>query len=628
MENNVDNDQLLVKFVENVEEFLTHTEEARFYSERDRDYKDNKQWTAEEKAEIEKRWQAAITVNRIHPKVEGLKGLLIERKTDPKAFARTRKHEKAAEAVSDALRYVADNNKFDKIKIKVADNVFVEGYGAAITDVIDRGQEKEIVTTYIPWDRYYFDYHSRELDFSDKRWDGIVVWMDEEVAKETFDLSDEEVSELYESSTNTFETGYETFDDRPRWADKKDKRIRICQHFYIHKGQWHICYFTNSKMLIEPTVSPYVNEYDEPINPIEGVTAYLDRDNNRFGEVRYWIDLQDEVNHRRSKFLFLLSQRQTMARRGSVQDVPALKRELAKPNGHIEYDGDKGDFDIIPTNDMASGQYDLLQEAKYELDRSGFNAPLSGDIQGELSNKAITNLQNAGTYELSSLYENLLDWENRVYRQYWFRIRQFWNQEKWIRVLDDTTQLRWVGLNQPITLQQLLEETAQDVSLPLPMRQEAVGTLDQMMQQQYPGLQQIVETRNPIPELDVDIIIETSYDLVNIQREQFDMLFKLAQVRPEVPFTELLKMSELRNKDVLVKNIEQAQQRQEQLQQQVMAENNQREMMETQSDVELNAAKTHKEHAEARKRELEGDQTAVQTELMLETPPEDTGVVI
>ena len=63
-----------------VEDFLTSTEESRILSERDRDYKDNKQWTAEERESIESRGQAAITVNRIKPKVEGLKGLLIQRK--------------------------------------------------------------------------------------------------------------------------------------------------------------------------------------------------------------------------------------------------------------------------------------------------------------------------------------------------------------------------------------------------------------------------------------------------------------------------------------------------------------------------------------------------------------------
>jgi hypothetical protein len=496
----------LHEYVEKIDTWLSVTEDARYSSERNRDYKDHKQWTEEERAIVEKRWQAAVTVNRVHPKVEGLKGLLVQRKTDPKAYARTPKHEKAAQAVTDALRYVADNNKLDKTKLEVAENVFVEGYGAALVDVVDRGHGPEIITVPIPWDRYYYDYNSRRLDFSDKRWDGIVIWMDEDVAKETFDLDDDEVSELY-TDTGSFSGGFETFDDRPRWVDSDEKRIRICQHYEIEDGKWTICYFTKGKMLVDPEEVPYLDEYGEPVNPIEGVTAYIDRDNNRFGEVTYWLDLQDEINHRRSKFLFLLSQRQTMSRMGAVQDIPAMKRELAKPDGHVEYDGEKGDWDVIPTSDMAQGQFTLLEEAKAELDNVGYGGNLNGK---DLSNRAMMNLQQTDVNELSGLFENLLDWENRIYNQFWWRIRQYWTEEKWLRILDDKTKLRWVGLNEQVPLKTILEERINDESLSIPQRNAAFDKLNQMMQAQDPALSSIVEVRNEIPTIDVDILIETT----------------------------------------------------------------------------------------------------------------------
>ena len=218
-----------------------------------------------------------------------------------------------------------------------------------------------------------------------------------------------------------------------------------------------------------------------------------------------------------------------------------MKRELSKPNGHIEYEGEDGDFDILRTNDMAQAQFTLLQDSKQELDAVGFNAQLSGERQGDLSGKAIVNLQQAATNELSSLYANLTKWEKRIYTQIWWRIKQFWNEEKWLRVTDDVTKLRWVGLNQQITLQEKLKETASDESLPQQVRIQAGQQLAQMMQVQAPELQQLVEVRNDVAQLDMDIIIETSYDLVNIQREQFELLAKIAQTRPDVPFTEVIK---------------------------------------------------------------------------------------
>ena len=611
-----------------VEDFLVNTEDPRFLSEKCRDYKNNVQWTTEERSKLEKRGQACITVNRIKPKVEGLKGLLIQKKTDPKAFPRTQKHEKAAEAITDALRYVSDNNKFDKIKLEVADNVFVEGYGAVLIDHVVRRDEVEIRFTAIPWDRYYYDINSRRLDFSDKLWDGIVIWMNADIAKDTFNLTDDEIEEMLAVSEGS---GFETFDDKPQWVDRKGKRVRVCQHFYFEKGQWYTCFFTKGKFLIEPELSPYVNEYGEPINPIESIAANVDRDNNRFGEVTYWLDLQDEINHRRSKYLFLLSARQTMSRKGAITDIPALKRELAKPDGHVEYEGDKGDFDMLPTNDMAQAQYNLLQEGKQELDAVGFNAQLSGERQGDLSGKAILNLQQAATNELSSLYENLLDWENRVYRQSWYRIKQFWNEEKWLRVLDDKTKLRWVGLNQRITLEDSLREMSRDESLDIQERIIAEQQLIEMKQTQDPRLASLIEVRNPVAELDVDILIESSYDLVNIQREQFELLGKIAQTRPDVPFTEVLKLSELRGKDKIIKNIEessQAAQQAQQVAQQIAQAKEQADMQETQSKTVLNQAKAKKEAGQAQKQMVEAEQTVIQTELLLETPPDDTGVVI
>jgi len=420
----------LEKLKEDVEDFLTNTEDGRQLSERDRDYKDNKQWTDGEIAKLASRNQAAIVVNRIKPKVEGLKGLLIQRKTDPKAYPRTQKHTQAAEAVTDGLRFVADNVDFDQIKLDVADNVFVEGTGAAIIEVAQVGPEIEITINQIPWDRYYYDNHSRRLDLKDKRFDGIILWMDVDHVQQTFDLTDKEIQTIIDEDINMENDGQETFDDRPRWIDKKQNRLRVCQHFFIEDTVWKMCFFTSSRFLVDPEPSPYLDEFNVPANPIEAQSANIDRDNARFGEVRYWIDLQDEINHRRSKFLHLNSVRQTAAKKGAIPDIPAFKREMVKPDGHVEYNGEKGDFEVLKTGDMSDAQFLLYQDGKGELDAVGFNAQLSGERQGDLSGRAISNLQQAAVNELSSLYAGLAGWEKRVYRQIWMRMKQFWTEEK------------------------------------------------------------------------------------------------------------------------------------------------------------------------------------------------------
>lgn len=600
--------------ISHFEDYLSATISARNLSQRDRDYKNNFQWTSEEKQKLlmDDRNQAPIVNNHIKPKIEGLKGLLVQRRTDPKAFPRNQKDEKAAEAVTDGLRYVNDNTDMDTVESNVADDFFTEGTGSAIIEIKNTAHGKEIEVNWIPWDRYYYDPHSRFLDFNDKQYDGIVIWMDASVAGRLFKLEANEIAGLLIESSD------ETFEDRPRWIDGKRKRIRVCQHFYLKDGTWKMCYFTSTRFLIEPKDSPYLDEDGVPRNPIESQSAYIDRDNNRFGEVRYLIDLQDEINHRHSKYLHLLSVRQTMSRQGAIDDIPALKRELAKPDGHVEYKGDKGDFDILPTGDMADAQFKLLQEAKDQIGAKSFSAPLAGTSKADLSGKAEQLRQQAATTELASLYAGLAAWKRRIYRQIWMRIKQFWDREKWIRVTDDTTKLRWVGLNQQITLTDLLNEKMQDESLPLIERKQAAAQFQQMLQSQDPRLEQLVDVKNDVTELDLDIIIEQSLDTVNIQNEQFELVAKIMQTRPdEIPLGVLLKLSSLRDKDKIIKEIEEGQK----AAQQASQERNQLEMQKEQ-------ATTAEKQAKAGKIKAEELQTNVQTQLILETPPDDTGVVI
>lgn len=555
-----------------VEEFLYITEPARTASERDRDYKDNKQWTQEQLDKLAERQQAPVIDNRIKPKVEGLKGLLIQRRSDPKAYARTRAHEQSSEAITDALRYVDDNCGMDDLELDVFDNVIVEGYGATIVDIEVRANgDIEPMPTLIPWDRFYYDPHSRRIDFKDATYMGIIMWMDADIAKSMF--KDRKAKDAIDASVVAGDL-YETFEDRPRWREINGdrKRIRLAHEFYLLDGKWMECLFGGGGFLVEPMESTYLDEDGIPCNPIEAVGAYIDRDNNRFGEVRYWVDTQNEINHRRSKFLHMMSSRQTFGKHG-VQDVPALKREMQLANGHLEFVGGEfgKDFGIVPTMDMAEAQFTLLQESKQSMDSVSFNAQLSGERQGNLSGVAVESLQMAGMLEVNGLFSAMLGWKRRVYKQVWYRIKQHWKQEKWVRVTDDYGKLRWVGLNAQVTREQLMQEFIADKSQPEQDRKQAAQVLQMMQQQQHPGLQEVIETKNEIPELDMDIILAQSTNSVNIQQEQFRLLVELASANPgQVPFKSILKISELRDKDDVIKDIEEREQAQMQAQQQMM----------------------------------------------------------
>lgn len=546
---------------EKIEQFLEDTDEARRLSQRCRDYRDNKQWTSDQISKLESRNQAPIVVNRIGPKVEGLVGMYELRKSDPKAYPRTQREEKSANVVTDALRFVADNSNFDMTRLDVAEDFFVEGYGGVFIDVRRKRNQLEIMPNRIPWDRIYYQSHSRRYDFKDANWMGIFLWMDRSQARQTFKLSKKKADSL-EDHNEALDAELTT-EDRPRWTRSgghgREDRVRIAMHFELVKDVWRMIIFSGDTIVRKWEDSPFKDEDGFPMNPIELVSGHVDRNNNRYSEASNFLSQQDEVNHRRSKFLHLNSTRQTFGNAGAVPDPDALKRELAKPDGHYEAEGKAEfgkDFGVLPTGDMSQAQFNLYLDAKAELDRSSFNAPLSGDTgDRDLSGVAINRLQQAGALELNRQYALLRNWEKRVHEQVWARVKQFWNEEKWIRVTDDQDALRWVGLNSQVTAEQLLTEKSQDKSIPLEQRQETATVLQFLQQTQNPRLNEIVETSNEVAKIDIDIIIDQSFDVVNIQQEQFEMISQFAG-SGEVDILELIELSQLRGKEELISKIE------------------------------------------------------------------------
>ena len=78
------------------------------------------------------------------------------------------------------LRYIADDNDFSIVRSEVFANMLIEGAGGADLGLEDDGKGSANITiTQIPWDRIWYDPHSRSYDFADARYKGMVVWTDQ-----------------------------------------------------------------------------------------------------------------------------------------------------------------------------------------------------------------------------------------------------------------------------------------------------------------------------------------------------------------------------------------------------------------------------------------------------------------
>lgn len=574
------------------DDFVNYTQDERKRAENRRDYRDLKQWTEDQAEILRNRDQAPVVIDFFAKKVDALMGVEINRRTDPKAYPRTPEHEQAAEAITDALRYVEETTHFDALGTEVFEEKIVEGYAGAVTDVQQNAKgEWDVVVLLAHWDRVYFDPHSREKDFSDSTYFGITTWLDIADAVDMFpDHADD--LENYIGSTSMEDTA---FDDRPvEWVDRRRKRVRINQEWYLESGKWMLVYYCDDMTLREPAVSHLLDADGQPCCPLELESDYIDRQNNRYGYTQRFVDPQDEINHRRSKALHMLSSAQVIAEAGAVKDRETVSKELRKAQGYIEV-GPGKKFEIDRNIEMGQAQLAFYNEAKAEMEADGVNPELAGRTDGAISGRAFMARQQGGITQLAHIYSRHSDWKKRVYRQMWARIRQFWTAEKWVRVTDNDDAVRWVGLNIPVT--QIEKMIEQKTGMDLAQIRRQYGAEMQQYIQRDPRMGAIVETRNNVAEIDVDIIIDEAEDSVTMQHEQFDTLAQLLSTPvPPAMLKALVELSSLRNKkkflDALEGDEQQKQQRAQQQQEQaeIAKRGAMAEISETESKAQLNQA--------------------------------------
>ncbi len=619
----------LVKWVNDAEDATT---DSRALSEKCRDYYDGDQITPEERKALIKRKQAPVVINRIKPKMDGLMGMEKSAKTTCKAFPRTPKHEKSAEASSESIRFVLQDNHFDQTRSAAWDNMLVEGTGGGDIIVKPRKDGYQVIINPIPWDRMIWDQHSRRKDFSDARWLGQVIWMDYDEAVARWP-NGKDVLEAMQGESSTYE-------DKPRWMDNTRRRCKAVELYYKENGDVKYAAFTRGGYLDDPKISPYENEEGETEWPYEFGSLFVTREGGRYGAALQLLDVQDEINKRRSKALHLMSVRQTFGTTGAIPDLNKARQEFAKPDGHIEVAfGEFGkDFGVLPTGDMAQAQFNLLAESKMEIDAVGVNAAMSGRDTAAQSGVALRARQQSGQTEVGPYFDTLKWWTLRVYRKVWNRIRQYWKEEKWIRVTDDEQNLRWVGLNKPVTKgEMMLQQMQQQMSqMPPEQQQQAQAQLAQMQQQiaADPMMKEVVSTENDVADLDVDIILSEVPDVLTAQIEDFQVLGEMVKSGFQIPPMAVIEASPLSNKDKILKMMkEQPAQIPPELQKQMqtmqeqmkgLAEENQKLKQDTQTDqakLQLRAQEAKAELAlktEIQNGELELERARAEAEINLE----------
>jgi hypothetical protein len=550
--------QTLVDMIDDAEEA---SYQARRKAEMCRRYFDGKQLTAAEREELARRRQPPVIDNVVKRKIKFLLGHEKQTRTDPKAFPRNEpEDEKAAETATDILRFQEQHNRLDQLFSKVWFDMLVPGFGGVEVLGADPVDPRAIEVKLWRWDRLGYDPHSSADDFSDANYTYGITWMDQDKAIAKYPHAKDAISRTMNDEITR--SGGRTYNDKPAWnawaMRAKRPRVKIVQIYHNDDGgNWHWCIFTRAGKIDGGAVE-LTDQYGRSVNPMILQSAYVDDENNRYGEVAEMLSLQDALNKRHSKALHLLNSHQTIGEQGAIPDVDKFKREKARPDGHMEVAPgalQKKKFQVLDNSREMAGNLEMMRDARAALGMIGPNAAMEGKHQGVASGRAIRASQEGGLVELTDLRDLHVDLKRRTYEAVWNRCRQFLTDESTIRITDDDKKPRWVRLNRPVTMMEDMAGEAEAEGVP---PEEIEARLQQAMQNPRVAqqLSQVVRIENAPAEMDMDVIIETSTDNVNMQEETFQALVDLANAGVIFPHSIYIEASPLRNKQKYLKALE------------------------------------------------------------------------
>jgi len=509
-------------------------EDARIASQASQDYYDGKHWSDEERRTLEARGQPALVFNHVKPAVNAIIGIVERGKTDPKAWGRTPKDQDAAEVATDSMRYCADITRLQSKKREALKDLLIWGTAACVVELDEQG---ELQVTRVKPEEYFYDPYSREADFSDVSYDGIAKWMDE---SDLIDLYPDKEKEI-RASIDTTPMVNETFKDRPNrawsWADRKTRRVMCFEMYHRRGADWHKCVFV-ANAILESGPSKYLDSNGRPKKCTIAQSAYVTRDNVRYGVIRDMIGPQDAINKARSKAVHILNVGKLRVDPGAM-DVDDIRREWAKPDGILQLR--EGQVEELGEKQFAQAHLELLRDAKEEMRRQSPTPGIVGRGGASQSGRAILAEQQAGMTEQSPILAAFDDWVLRVYRALWEGVKQFWTDQKYIRVTDDENAPKFIMMNEPALMM--------DPNNPgHPM----IGPDGQ------PVIDPSQPPRNQPAKMDVDIIIDSTPDTAVIQEEQFQKLAELVQGGIPIPPEVLIEASSLPKKRLLLDKMEEA----------------------------------------------------------------------
>jgi len=425
----------------------------------DEDYYDHIQWSAEDSAEIKARGQAPIVYNVIAQTLNWIIGSEKRGRTDFKILPRGKEDAKQAESKTKYMKYLSDVNRTSFHRSRAFEDAAKVGIGWIECGVQDEDDGEPIYDRYESWRNMLWDSASTEIDGSDMRYQFRSRWVDEDIALALFPDREETVRRAVTDVGVYGSTALMDGDNAMDYAEAdrelnghlttvslhKRRRLRLIEAWYrepanvkkirggpfngqvfdekdprhqksVNSGesttvtkvmmQTRVAIITVNGMLYDD-VSPYRHNRFKFI-PIWGYRR--GRDGLPYGVIRGLRDIQDDINKRASKALYILSTNKVIMDEGALPEdmtIDKFAAEVARPDAILVKRAGKMmelnvDRELAPAHlDLMSRNISMIQQV------GGVTDELLGRSTNATSGVAVKARQDQGSVSTNKLFDNL-----------------------------------------------------------------------------------------------------------------------------------------------------------------------------------------------------------------------------
>jgi len=493
----IDNEELHRRLLSQYRQEIDRQEENRADQATDADFYDHIQMTEEDATILRDRGQAPLVFNVIAQSVNWIIGTEKRGRIDFKVLPRGKEDAKPAEQKTALLKYLADVNRTPFHRSRAFEDACKVGIGWIEDGVQDDDDGEPVYSRYESWRNMLWDSASTEMDLSDARYVTRTKWVDLDVAKALFPEREEllDRSSAEESAYGTDGIGRDAdqpMDEAEHHLDYRidgmtdssynRRRVRLIEVWFrkpmnvkkIVQGDFagEIYDDQNQDMLnsVEAGNSVAANKltmrmhcavmttkglcfldespYRHNKFPFTPIFCYRrDRDNMPYGVIRGMRDIQEDINKRASKALYILSSNKIIMDEGAVADITELAEEAARPDGIIvKRPGKELRLDV--DRNLSQAHLDLMSRDISMIQQiSGVTDELMGRQTNAQSGKAVEARQEQGMMSTAKLFDNLrfatqIQGENQL-----SLVEQYFTDHKVFRITNQRGSADFVEVN-------------------------------------------------------------------------------------------------------------------------------------------------------------------------------------